>query len=219
MLSNVLPRVLFEYLWTFITEHSVILSAILVASALYFIYRKTRRMTRVADLPRNLKNCQFRALVTRVGDGDGFRAVHVPLLLSAVAPPNVEPFSIRLAGVDAPEMRSFGRPEQKFASEAKAALEKLVLGKTVSLDVLDIDQYGRLVAMVHVRRYFIWTLNVNLEMVRRGLASIYTGARASFGGIREELETAERAAREARRGIWSDGSFVEPKHWRHTPVK
>ena len=47
---------------------------------------------------------------------------------------------IRLAEIDAPER------DQPYGSEATAALEKLVQGRGVRIEVVAIDRYGRTVA-------------------------------------------------------------------------
>lgn len=180
----------------------------------YFIYRHTRRMTSVVDLPRNFMDFTFKGFVCKVGDGDGFKAVHVPLLRLTSGCQDAEPLSIRLAGIDAPEVRLFNRPEQPFAKEARGELKKLVLNRKVDIRVLDVDQYRRIVAMVHVRRWGLWSLNVNIEMVRRGMACVYTGAGASFGGLKTKLVEEESIARARRLGIWSDPIYESPMEFK-----
>lgn len=73
--------------------------------------------------------------------------------------------SIRLIGFDAPEA---GEP---FSAEAAAALEGLVAGETVRLefDAEERDQYGRLLAYV-----WVGTKMVNVEILRQGVATVYT---------------------------------------------
>jgi len=189
------------------------ISILAIALACYLVYRHTRRMTAVGDLPSDFRDFTFKGFVCSVGDGDGFRAVHVPLLRSVAACRTSGALPVRLAGIDAPEVRLFGRPEQPFAQEAKGELRSLILNRKVWIEVLDVDQYGRIVAMVYVRRW-LWRMNVNVEMVRRGLACVYTGAGASYGGVRAKLVEEESKARRRRIGIWSDDRFETPMEFK-----
>lgn len=69
---------------------------------------------------------------------------------------------VRLEGIDAPELK------QPFSQQSKEALSGLVFGKALTLQVTGKDRYGRTLAVVMVEG-----VNVNLEMVRRGLAWRY----------------------------------------------
>ncbi len=72
------------------------------------------------------------------------------------------PTKVRLAEIDTPEM---GQP---FGDRAKQGLSELVFGKPIRVVVTDRDQYGR-----DVGRVFVNELDVNKELVRRGLAWAY----------------------------------------------
>jgi endonuclease YncB( thermonuclease family) len=106
---------------------------------------------------------------------------------------------VRLVGIQAPKL-PLGRPNfpvWPLAPEAKAALDRLALGKPVSLGYggARIDRHGRLLA--HLDADGAW---VQGEMLRQGLARVYTfhdnRARAA------EMLALEREARAAGRGIW-----------------
>ncbi len=79
---------------------------------------------------------------------------------------------VRLLGIDAPEMEKEGQPADFLAHKAKRVLAELVQGKRVHLeyDRLRYDRYGRTLA------YLILPdgTNLSLEMVRQGLAHVYT---------------------------------------------
>jgi endonuclease YncB( thermonuclease family) len=65
------------------------------------------------------------------------------------------------------------------------------------------DQYDRVVATAYVRRGLL-RRDVGLQMLKRGLATVYeakTGA--EFGAVEEKYRRAEWWARKRRRGIWS----------------
>lgn len=172
--------------------------------------------------------------VTSVGDADGFRLYHTPGLpflrdVFFKPPKNKsqlrnETISVRIAGADAPEAAHFGREAQPFADEAKEELKRLVLGKTVWLDMAHIDQYQRLVATPYVWRppYIFGRTNVSLTMVRKGLATVYRNAGAAYGQAtwlsktlfhatsgRKRLERAEEYAKIMRIGMWSLGKKLE----------
>ena len=112
---------------------------------------------------------------------------------------------VRLIGTQAPKL-PLGREGFEtwpMAAEAKAALEALVLGKTVRLRYggEEIDRYDRALAHVFVETPEgpIW---VQQAMVAEGLARVY-----SFPDNRKCLDllfAAEGRARLAGLGIWTD---------------
>jgi micrococcal nuclease len=102
---------------------------------------------------------------------------------------------VRLVQIDAPERA------ECYYQEARAELLRLApLGSSVALEAdtrLDqVDRFGRLLR--YVKR---GTVNVNLELVRRGAAVPYffDGDRGRYAG---QLLAAERTAKSARRGVW-----------------
>jgi len=95
------------------------------------------------------------AVVRRVVDGDTFDAFPVG--------------RVRLADIDAPEL---GTAE---GEASRIALERLILGKTVYLDVDDlyvIDRYNRVVAVAYLRYNDTHLLNVNKWLVDNGYARV-----------------------------------------------
>jgi endonuclease YncB( thermonuclease family) len=108
---------------------------------------------------------------------------------------------VRLVGLQAPKL-ALGRAgfrEWPLAKESKAALVKLVLGRTVELSFggTRVDRYGRLLAHL-TRDDGLWVQGAMLEA---GMARVY-----SFVDNRArvaEMLARERAARAERRGIWS----------------
>ena len=106
---------------------------------------------------------------------------------------------VRLWGIDAPEK---GQP---YADEARDRLKELCEGKAVRLEIKDTDQYGRKTAIV-----WLGKTNINLQLVKEGLAWHY----AYFAPDAKDLETAEKAARKARKGLWKDKNPVNPYEFR-----
>ena len=104
---------------------------------------------------------------------------------------------VRLVQIDAPEQRE----SECYADAATRVLRRLLpAGTAVELEVdpdLDErDRYGRLLR--YVRR---GSLNVNVELVRRGAAAVwfYDGVR---GRHARDLLRGARSARKPRRGLW-----------------
>jgi len=137
------------------------------------------------------------ATVERVADGDTLTA----LTGSATK------LRIRLAGIDAPEIPHGRAPGQPFGVEAQTHLRRLVGSRSVRVEALGPDIYRRLLAVI-----WVGETNVNLEMVRAGLAEIYRGARCQL--YCRELEEAERSARELRRGMWAQREYESPAVYR-----
>lgn len=114
-----------------------------------------------------------------------------------------EEVRVRLYGIDAPEKN------QEFSGQSRKKLEKLTRGKKIRLEVVEKDQYGRYVAKVYVGKTY-----VNLEMVKAGLAwhyDFHADAKAD-----SDLAQAEEAARNARKGVWSSDTVVNPREHRRT---
>ena len=100
-----------------------------------------------------------------------------------------EPIVVQLYGVDAPEK---GKP---FSLEARARLKALIEKKSVRVEALEKDRYGRLLGKVYVGR-----VCVNLVLLKEGLARFYK--RLGKDPQAFELEAAEKAARAAGVGLW-----------------
>jgi endonuclease YncB( thermonuclease family) len=105
---------------------------------------------------------------------------------------------VRLHGVDAPE------GGQAFGSVCKRALSNLVFGKTVTVQVVDIDRYRRSVSRVTADGH-----DVGLEMIRGGFAWHYMQYSDNA-----RYAAAEEGARRARRGLWQDARPTAPWAYR-----
>ncbi|KAJ5921682.1 Nuclease (SNase-like) OB-fold [Penicillium verhagenii] len=118
---------------------------------------------------------------------------------------------IRLAGIDAPELAHFGRPEQPFARDAHSWLTSYLLGRRIRASIYRQDQYNRVVGSVFVRRAFDFPpfrrRDVSYEMLKRGLATVYEAkVGAEFGGaaVEKKYRKAESRARLKSKGLWKD---------------
>ena len=111
---------------------------------------------------------------------------------------------IRLLGINTPEIRHDTSPAQPFGNTAKRALQDLIAGKQVRLtfDKEKKDKYGRTLAHVYLKDG-LW---VNAELVRLGLAHVYTFVPNISAA--KALIKIEQEAIEDKRGMWVD------KRWR-----
>ena len=120
-----------------------------------------------------------------------------------------------LAGIDAPETfkKKWG-PEQPYRDEAKKYLTGLVLNMVVDIKGYGFWAYNHILGVI-----FLGWRNVNLEMVKQGLATVYRGSQPCGFDVTPYRE-AETEARKAGRGIWSRGEkYVSPKKWRERKKK
>ena len=139
-------------------------------------------------------------IVTRVYDGDTILVTRDRSVTRKVI----------LVGIDAPETsRNKYEPRQPYGQQSKKYLTSLVLNRTVSITSYDLDVYNRVLGVV------IWEgININLEMVRSGLAEVYRG-NSPKGLNLEPYWKAEKEAKASMRGMWSLGDkYISPKEWR-----
>lgn len=131
----------------------------------------------------------LQGLAVNITDGDTFTLRYG----------STEEERVRLHGIDAPER------DQPHGRAAGAALAALIEGHSVRVQLVDRDNYGRLVAR-------IWRdeVEVNLAMVRDGHAWWY----AQYARDRTDLELAQAEARRAGLGLWAAASPVAPWDWR-----
>jgi micrococcal nuclease len=140
--------------------------------------------------------------VYRVIDGDTFIVKHGDIKIT-----------IRLVGIDAPELSNKKRKDgQPFSRQSTQHLAELVLNKTVDVKSYGADRNGRTLGEV----FLLDGKNVNIEMVKAGLAEVYRGKPAS-GLDMEPYWKAEEEARKTGRGMWQLGNkYVSPREWRRT---
>jgi len=137
--------------------------------------------------------------ITRVYDGDTVK----------VQGNDIE-IMVRLVGIDAPETsRKKREPGQPYSQKAKKYLAGLVLNKTVDIKAYGLDRYNRILGVIsHDGK------NINLEMVKAGFAEVYRGKPPRDLAMKPYLK-AEKRAREAKTGMWSQGDkYISPKDWR-----
>ena len=167
--------------------------------------------TSTDQIPSNVRHLS--GIATFVIDGDTFQFYHqpnnetVPFKVNELKSKTIK---VRIAGIDAPETdHGPNKPGQPFGNESRNFASSLILDKRIELEILDRDQYGRLVAMVHSG-----TVNVGLELLRNGLAHVYTGKGAQYGKFQNEFKNAFNDAKQSKRGLWSLSVVQTPSEFK-----
>ena len=155
----------------------------------------------VADKPaaiagyakRNLK--QYEGKVLRVSDGDTIQVVDG----------NGQKHKIRLAFIDAPEL------QQAAGKDSQKRLQQLLGGKTVTVQMTDIDQYKREVAIV-------WqgTQDVNAVQLADGWAWHYESIakRQQTDHGYAYYRCLQQSAQSGRAGLWRNAKAQAPWQYR-----
>ena len=85
----------------------------------------------------------------------------------------------------------------------------MILNKTVDIKGYGLGPYNRILGVI-----FLNGMNVNLEMIRAGLAEVYRGKPPKGFDI-APYRQAEKEAQEMKRGMWRLGDkYISPKDWR-----
>ncbi|ENN92301.1 putative nuclease [Bartonella bovis 91-4] len=110
---------------------------------------------------------------------------------------------IRLAGIDAPELRQFcGTEKDRYPCgiKAKEHLQKLIANRFVTCYWNKRDKYQRILGTCETEK----VKNINAKMVRDGWAISYYGY---------SYQKEEQKAKAQKRGIWRS-YFQQPQEWR-----
>ncbi len=142
----------------------------------------------------------FEGTVTRVSDGDTIQ----------VTDQHGTKVKVRLYGIDAPETKKGSTPGQPYGEESFQALRHKVDRQQVRLDVMDIDKYKRLVAIV-----WLPDRNINREMISDGAAWAY---RKYLGRPHaSEYINVEEQAQKSGKGLWKQNNPQPPWEFRKAP--
>ena len=110
---------------------------------------------------------------------------------------------VRLNQIDAPEKH------QAFNQASKHSLTELVQGKAVRVEISGTGPQGGWIGTV-----WLSDVDINLEQVKRGMAWASTQPTTD-----PRYFDAEKDARMARRGIWSQDGAVPPWEYRNLEVR
>lgn len=115
---------------------------------------------------------------------------------------NAEPYDIRLASIDAPEL------QQTYGQEAAAYLKSLVGGKELIAWRTGNDRYGRALAFVFIEQPGGDLFEINSQMIRAGYAWHYREFSSN-----PVLDSLEFEARNSRIGLWNSGAAAPVPPW------
>lgn len=104
--------------------------------------------------------------VVKVYDGD-------TITIASKLPYDQSPvyrFSVRMLGIDTPEIKGSSPKEKFLAKQARDALSAMILGKIVYLKDVGTEKYGRLLATVYYEE-----TNLNQWMIDKKYAVPYDG--------------------------------------------
>jgi len=135
----------------------------------------------------------FEARVIGISDGDTIK----------VLAGNNQQVKIRLYGIDAPESK------QDYGTRAKQFTSGQVFKKTVRVERIDTDRYGRTVGLV----YYDQKRCLIKALVNAGFAWVYRQYCAN-GTFCSELIRMEANAKKAGRGLWAKSNPIAPWDYR-----
>jgi micrococcal nuclease len=104
--------------------------------------------------------------VIKIYDGDTIT------IISKLPYPNspLYKFSVRLLGIDCPEIKGKDESERECAQLAKNELTELVMDKIITLENVQTEKYGRLLADVYLN-----SIHINDYLLKKRLAVKYDG--------------------------------------------
>ncbi|MBF0293204.1 MAG: thermonuclease family protein [Nitrospinae bacterium] len=120
---------------------------------------------------------------------------------------------VQIAYIDAPDMDEKTFDKQPLYTESIKLLSGLILNKEVIIESFGKDKNGRVEGMV-----FLDKMNINVEMVRRGMAEIYEPVRSNPSAFNKDyvqlLFDAENLAKSEKKGIWGHPDYISPFQFR-----
>jgi endonuclease YncB( thermonuclease family) len=142
-----------------------------------------------------------RFTITRVYDGDTVKAESGQIVIY-----------VMLVGIDAPEVADeVHKRGQPFGKEARDYLAGQILNRSVEVKGYGVAPFphDNIIGVIH-----LGGRNINLEMVKKGLAEVQRDNLPKGLDIAPYLE-AERDARAGKVGMWVLGDqYMSPKDWR-----
>ena len=132
----------------------------------------------------------FEGTVILITDGDTITVVN-----------NGKPEKIRLYGIDTPESK------QVFGTQAKNFTYAKVYRKSVNVEPVTTDRYGRTVGIVHVDGK-----SLSEELVKSGFAWVYD--RYCKKDMCDKWKQLEEVARQSKTGLWLQDDPIAPWEYR-----
>ena len=115
---------------------------------------------------------------------------------------------VRLYGIDAPETKKPNKPGQPYGDISKRTLMYKIMGRRVTAEIVDIDQYKRAVAIIRYEGR-----DINRELVAEGMAWAYR--QYLQGAYESEYINSENRARSHHAGLWRESNPQPPWEFRN----
>lgn len=115
--------------------------------------------------------------------------------------------NVRLAGIDAPEVKGRGKAAQPLADQAQEFVTQKLKGKQVKMRQTDLDSFNRPIV-----EFFIDNKLFNIELIKAGFAEAYRGKTKRLD--KSQYIAAEEEAQKAKLGIWATSDYVSPSVYR-----
>ena len=129
------------------------------------------------NTPRFTIKGKYYGKVVKVYDGDSISVVMNPFGQSK---PHL--FSVRLGGIDTPEIRGGTEHERVAATVVQRVLEKKILDHMLTVNCQGLDKYGRVLADIQMKG-----ISINAWLKVAGLAKEY-GGKTKTPWTTEELD-------------------------------
>ncbi len=142
--------------------------------------------------PNVVSASSFEGKVVGVSDGDTI----------TVLTRDRQQIAVRVYGVDCPES------SQAYGARAKQFTSHAVFKKHVTVQVQDVDRYGRAVGVVTTSD----GTNLNRELLANGMAWLYT--KYCTSSVCREWKSVEQKAKRSKIGLWRDPHAVPPWEYR-----
>ena len=126
-------------------------------------------------LPQDLDPKQLKSFVPPVNSGRVIKVYDGDTITIASKVPGLNnspiyKFSVRLNGIDTPEIKGKNEDEKEIAIKARDALSERIMGKDIILKNVQTEKYGRLLCEIYLD-----TENLNQWMINKKYALPYHG--------------------------------------------
>ncbi|ORD94737.1 LCL3 [Enterospora canceri] len=156
----------------------------------------------------------IKARVLNVVDGDTVKVI--VLDRGTYSTYNRAKLRIRLSGIDAPEIDKDNLMDsQPYAVESKVFLEALVLNRRVTIEMVKVDKYDRILGFIFLENWF----DVGRRMLLSGMADIYDGIDSQYGEYEDVYKYAVAHAKLFDVGMWSQQRVVRPREFKREVKK
>lgn len=163
-------------------------------SAIHRIFTQSALLLTLASASLGLAAKDITGRVVAISDGDTLTVLDA----------SKAQHKIRLAGIDAPEKA------QPFGTRSRQVLSEHVFSKDVTVLVVDVDRYKRVVGIIT-----LGGKDINQQLVAEGYAWAYRQFLKKLpAGKADAYLESEQRAKNNKAGLWADKDPTPPWEWR-----